>query len=192
MSQETLFEIDYRTLNLRGLTYQITHPENPPHIDRGLGAIRYKAKVIRLRVDYKVDKDFPWNSVDSGFDYTLGYRRLMDMIFKTKKKPDNFELADATHLAAVREKLILPSFKRDGVIFAIGRPRPHSKGLLVGCLPSGENHARDFYLPEWTSGEVAIPSVGNSKSALEFQAMLNSKGFPAGTGFLVVSRVAES
>jgi hypothetical protein len=148
---EEVITVDYRRFSLRQSGYKYSL-ETPPDIDRGLGAVTYRAKVLQFEEHVRIDRDFPWSSDDK----TL------------------FELAGPLHLIAFSQTSWQLHFEW---IFAIGWPRQHSQGLLVGCL-GGRDIAGDAYLPSWVVGPP------DPRRMLKEE----SKGFPPGVGFLVVSR----
>ncbi|MEN9614493.1 MAG: hypothetical protein RLZZ347_800 [Candidatus Parcubacteria bacterium] len=147
---ETILTIDHKGFNLRQSGYKHS-VETPPENDRRLGTVTYRAKVLRFEEPIRIDNPFPWDPADI----------------------DIFELADPVHLIAFRDT---PLAKQFPWVFAIGKPRQHSVGLMVGCLGGREPLGNDTYLPSWVAG---IPDP---------RCKFESKGFPPGTGFLVVAR----
>jgi hypothetical protein len=155
---ENIITVDHASFNLRksGYNYNIDNPFVP---DRGLGKVHYCAKILKFNHPVRIDEEFPWNDADRSV----------------------FELANPIHLIAYRDTDLV---ERNVRVFAIGSPRQHSQGLLVGCLGGSQfgPQGGDTYLPSW----VARPDELRPQLDPKLAILLRSEGFPAGTGFLVV------
>ncbi len=180
MNANLLITVDYSTFKFANVGYQ-NNIENPPLIERKLGRVAYWAQVIRLSEPWKINREFP-----------------------LPREAMGFELAGPVLTAVFR--LAHPGFQKDFSIFGIGSSRSIIKegikkikegeknsieepvnGLFVAYLPRGENFGRDLYLPAWVVDDIMIPVPRGEKQST-MQGVYDTLGFPAGTGFLVISK----
>lgn len=107
------------------------------------------------------------------------YKAVVQQIVSPQKLCDTFpiehpgfDLANPVHLAAFSKE----AFVYPGYIFAIGEACQLGKGFIVGQLDR-DKLAQDVYLPSW------VADHGDPR------CKMNSEGFPAGTGILLVSKI---